>query len=232
MIGNGMDDASLEAKVQRILGKSGPKLDGLSSQAQRVAVQDELMEEKKRARVNPDGAKLGIVPGSLLDQRRLEYLIIDAMFDAACLYDRVYVYQIPPKGVVRRQAEAKANGSVLAMSVGWKESEQDKAHRGVIVGAGLSALDHLTAHGVGLGHIVNFALFSPLRHFPDDELPDESLVVLHAGQGVSSEDTKRMLDEGKLKVVRKNIEGNCRHVYQLEDGTTWLPEIPWMPPEY
>jgi hypothetical protein len=201
----------------------------LSSQAQRVAVQDELMEEKKRARVSPAGA-LGLTP--LLDARRLEFSIIDAMFDAQCCYDRVYVYQIPPKGVVRRQAEAKEKGSVISLSVGWRENETDKAHRGVVVSAGLSALDHLTAHGIGLGHIVNFALFSPLRHFPDDELPDESLVVLHAGQCTSSEDTTQMLREGELKIVRKVVDGNVRHVYQLEDGTTWLPEIPWMPPEY
>ncbi len=35
---SGLDDASLEAKVQRILGKAGPKLENLSSQAQKVAV--------------------------------------------------------------------------------------------------------------------------------------------------------------------------------------------------
>lgn len=224
---NGMDDSSLEAKVQRVLkGKGSAKLDGLNDLEQRVAVQDELMEEKKRARVSPAGALPGMT--KLLEERRLEYHIIDAMFDAQCCYDRVYVYQIPPKGVAARQ---KSEG-LIKLSVGWKETEQDKAHRGVIVNAGLGALDHLTAHGMGIGHIVNFALFSPLRHFPDDELKDESLVVLHAGQCVSSEDTRQMLREGKIKLERRNIEGNCRHVYVLEDGTTWLPEIPWMPPEY
>lgn len=228
MIGmNGMDDLSMEAKVSRFLGKD--KAESLGSQAARVAVQTELMEEKRRARVSPAGA-LGLNP--LLDARRLEYLIIDAMFDAACCYDRVYVYQLPPKGVVQRRKEAQAGSVKISLSVGWQENEQDKAHRGVVVAAGLNALDHLTAHGMGLGHIVNFALFSPLRHFPDDELPDESLVVLHAGQCVSSEDTMLMLREGKLKVERLNIDGNCRHVYRLEDGSQWLPELPFMSPEY
>ncbi len=225
----GMDDASLEAKVQRILGKAGPKLENLSSQAQKVAVQDELMEEKKRARVSPVGA-LGLTP--LLDARRIEYSIIDAMFDARCCYDRVYVYQIPPKAVVKRQAESRSKGSVIALSVGMRENETDKAHRGIIVSAGLSAMDHLTAHGMGLGHIVNFALFSPLRHFPDDELPDESLVVLHAGQCVSSEDTEELIRAGKVKLQRIEIDGNVRHVYALEDGSRYLPETPFMPAEY
>lgn len=226
---SGLDDVSLEAKVQRILGKAKPELGALSSQAQKVAVQDELMEEKKRARVSPAGA-LGLP--ELLDARRLEYSIIDAAFDAQCMYDRIYVYQIPPKGVVARQNEARANASVISLSVGWRENETDKAHRGVVVSAGLSALDYLTAHGVALGHIVNFALFSPLRHFPDDELPEESLVVLHAGQGVSSEDTRELLRQGKLKIVRKEIDGNLRHRYVWEDGSSYLPEIPFMPAEY
>jgi hypothetical protein len=230
---SGMDDASLEAKVQRILGKDKPelgqKLGKLGDREQRVALQDELMEAKKMARVSPAGA-LGLTP--LLDARRIEYSIIDAMFDARCCYDRVYVYQIPPKAVVRRQAESRSKGSVIALSVGMRENETDKAHRGIIVSAGLSAMDHLTAHGMGLGHIVNFALFSPLRHFPDDELPDESLVVLHAGQCVSSEDTEELVRAGKVKLARVVIDGNVRHRYVLEDGESYLPETPFMPAEY
>jgi hypothetical protein len=153
------------------------------------------------------------------------------MFDAACAFDRIYVYQIPPQDVIDRAKKAADSPLTVAMSAGWNHMEQDRAHRGIIVAAGLSALDHLTAHGMGLGHIVNFAFFSILRHYPDED-KNESLVPLHAGQVISSEDTQRLLREKKIKVVRRETPDGVRHVYRLENGDEYLPEIPWAPKEY
>lgn len=198
----------------------------ISDQAQRVLAQADGVD--KSAKISPLGA-LGLPP--LLDQRRHEYQIIDTMFNAACAYDRIYVYQIPPQHIIDRDKEAADSPLAIKMSAGWRNMEQDRAHRGVIVSAGLSALDHLTAHGMGLGHIVNFAFFSILRHYPDKD-QDESLVPLHAGQIISSEDTQRLLREKKIHIVRRSTENGVRHVYRLENGDEYLPEIPWAPGEY
>jgi hypothetical protein len=200
----------------------------LSDQASRVVSQDELDEKRRLERMSGPG-KLGLPP--LLDDRRLEYFIVDAMFDSACVYDRVHIYQIPPKHIVERQREARRNRSKIAMSVGWQAYEQDRAHRGIIIGSGPSGLDYMAAHGMALGHIVNFALFSPLRHYPSD-LEEESIVLIHAGQITSSEDTQRMLRSGQIKILREETPDGFRHIYQHEDGSRWKPELPWMPPEY
>lgn len=198
----------------------------ISDQARRVLEQNTLVD--KSARVSPAGA-LGLSP--LLDQRRIEYQIIDSMFDAACAFDRIYVYQIPPQHVIDREKETANSPLAVTLSAGYRNTAQDRAHRGIVVAAGLSALDHLTAHGMGLGHIVNFAFFSILRHYPDKE-ESESLVPLHAGQVISSEDTQRLLREKKIHIVRRSTPDGVRHVYRLEDGSEYLPEIPWAPKEY
>lgn len=194
----------------------------------RVVSQEELEEQRKLALMSPYGT-LGLP--KLLDERRIEYLIVDAMFESACVYDRVHIYQIPPKHIVERQRKARRDKTTIAFSMGMNEYEQDRAHRGIIIGSGPSGLDYMAAHGMALGHIVNFALFSPLRHYPS-ELENESIVLIHAGQITSSEDTQAWLRDGTLKILREETPDGWRHVYQHADGSKWKPELPWMPPEY
>jgi len=199
-----------------------------SDQARRVLEQHENSEEKRRAKLAPPGS-LGLP--QLLDERRLEYLIPDGMFQQQPCYDRIYVYQIPPEHVIRKDREASKSAFAIRMSGGWRDMEQDRAHRGIIVSAGLSAWDHLVSHGMGLGHIVNFAFFSVLRHFPDDD-QNESIVPLHAGQLISSEDTQRMLRTGELSIRQIETPDGIRHVYRTKDGKEFKATIPFQFPEY
>jgi hypothetical protein len=95
----------------------------------------------------------------LLEKRRLEWKIPDGVFRVSpgTLYDRILIYQIPMLSECREDAN-KIGGAagILWKSEQTKEKETREAPRGIIVGAGLKALDSLRSHGVDLGHIVCF----------------------------------------------------------------------------
>lgn len=94
-----------------------------------------------------------------LEQRRLEWKIPDGVFRVSpgTLFDRILIYQIP------LLSECREDGNKIGGAAGllWKseqtrEKESREAPRGVIVGAGMKALDSLRSHGVDLGDIVYF----------------------------------------------------------------------------
>jgi len=190
--------------------------------AARLVDENRRAVERKMASLSPAGA-LGLP--DLLDKRRLEFGIVDEAFSRQCAFDRCYVYQINQPWV----DEGKIGSIVLTQVT--TENEQDKAHRGVLVNAGLTALEQLASHGIGLGHIVHFAFFSPLRHH-FEKTESESVVVLHAGSIISSEDTRAMLRSGELKLKTRKIDGVWRYFYADANGEEWHPEAAFQPPEY
>lgn len=104
-------------------------------------------------------------PGSfnlppLLEKRRLEWKIPDGVFRVSpgTLYDRILIYQIPLLSECREDGD-KIGGAagLLWKAEQTKEKETREAPRGIIVGAGMKALDSLRSHGVDLGHVVYFA---------------------------------------------------------------------------
>lgn len=99
-------------------------------------------------------AKLKLPP--LLEQRRKEFGIPDVVFDTCALFDRCFIWQIP--------VAEKIAGSTLIKSERTKKREELQAPRGVLVSAGLQALDYLVTNGCqGLGAIGEFVRLSPWR---------------------------------------------------------------------
>jgi hypothetical protein len=95
-----------------------------------------------------------------LDQRRLDYGITDGAFDFTPIGNHVYLHQI--------EATENLGDSVSLVSTDVGRDHETKAMpRGVLVSAGLSAMDVLAGNGWQLGDIVSFLELAPWRDVVD-----------------------------------------------------------------
>lgn len=173
------------------------------------------------ARMAPPGA-LGLP--ALLEERRLKYGIPDGAFKQQALYDRLLVCQIP-----EWEGDTYGDTQILMPESGKKRMEES-APRGVIVSAGLLALDHLRSHGSDIGHIVKFVRLAPWRLICDmiggHEFP---LLVLRSGDLIADEDLAARLRAGSTKVA-----ADAEHGHHLVDGdgVRMSPGKPYIPEDY
>lgn len=110
----------------------------------------------------------------------------------AAIYDRVLIYPLDKKD----QPDMTAGGIVLAAET----KNRATAQRGVIVSAGVRALEELFAHGLGIGDVVVWARFSnwPRTYFDSRTGHPHTVYIVQAGEIAASEDLKRDLDGGVL----------------------------------
>jgi hypothetical protein len=122
----------------------------------------------------------------LLRERREKYSIPDACFSQVALFDRVLLWQIPLFDV---DSDKVAPGSMLFATERSKDVKLTQAPRGVVVTAGLAALDYLWCNGVELGAIVKFVRLSPW-HMPVDVVggKEQYMQVVRVGDIVACED--------------------------------------------
>lgn len=183
----------------------------------RDLIQLQQKERLRQSLVSPRGA-LGLPP--LLDERRLLWRIPDGAFQVAPLYDRIYLFQIP--------IYIKKKG-LITMTEQKEKAELRTGARGVIVAAGLLALDALRSNGVDLGHIVRANHVNPWRLAVDfAEGMEFEVLVMQAGYLSGSEDLANAIRNETTKVTR-NAEG--KHVLADHEGNTWDPVMPWDPNE-
>lgn len=168
----------------------------------------------------------------LLDKRRLQFAIPDGSFKIQPSYDRIFVHQLP---ATEDNKLFDGSSKIIAPDIS-KKRQREEMPRGVLISAGLSALDSLRSNGYDLGHIVTFMRIAPLRHKTlSAEGLTEHVVVLHAGDLTGSEDTAAKLLSGELTigfVEDPKNPGYRHHVYKTKNGEIWHPEVPWMPEEY
>lgn len=184
------------------------------------------LSAKWLAHMSPPG-KLGLPP--LLDSRRLEYGIVDQAFEQECVFDRIYVWQIP------RTGGDTFEGTMIHRPDISKAKDEDTTPRGILISAGLRALDNLRSNGIDLGHIVNFIRSSPwgmpIGLIDGVEIP--MLRVMRDGDLVSSEDLARARREGKVStIVADDGKGGVEHRLQNSDGSSTAVTMPWMPEDY
>lgn len=164
---------------------------------------------------------------ALLDERRLKYGIPNEAFEEEAIFDRVYVWQIQPKHV--EGSSTFVPGGLIEKPETQEKRVLKESSRGVLVAAGLEALDKLNSHGVGVGHIVNINRMSPWHKLIANHQGHEShLMVLRAGDLTGSEDLVRLKKEGKVKV--QLVDGE--HRLTDEDGHVWTPQSPWIDDSY
>src|SRR6185436_13485455 len=183
--------------------------------------------QKKQA-LAPPGA-FGLPP--LLEERRLHYAIPNGAFAQRALYDRMLVYQIPY--YIERYGDTR-----ILMSDEGKSRNRNEAPRGIIVSAGLPALDVLHDHGSGLGHIVKFIRLAPWR-LPCDMIggKEEELLILRCGDLIADEDLEDKLRSRQWAVRcerRTDKEGRpiTAHVLVTESGAARNPQVPFIAEEY
>lgn len=135
-------------------------------------------------------------------------------------FDRIFVWQYPEDWY---GGDCYAGTNMLKPPATLKRQEQNTP-RGIIISAGLSALDALRSNGIDVGHIVHFCVNAPYRR-PLDDNDQKHLVLLRAGDIVDSEDLARALDDGDVAV---NVNKDGQHVLVDASGNAWVPRLPWM----
>ncbi len=165
--------------------------------------------------------------GELLDKRRLVYGVPDQVFKRAMTFDSVLVWQLNDN-----PDDEHYEGTMIVKPVQADRREKEEAPRGLLVGAGLESLDTLRSNGVDLGHIVNFIRQAPWRMKVATVAGfDLWCLLLRAGDIKGSEDTGRLLREGKLQIVCRFEKGVRVHYYVI-DGEIWDPVSTFVPEDY
>src|SRR5262245_53160219 len=133
----------------------------------------------------------------LLDERRFAYGIPNGAFAQYPAFDKVYIWQIPTK-----ERRTYAQDGQLVMPDAVVSADRNTAPRGIIVSAGLQAMDSLRSTGIDLGHIVRFKKFSPFIQ-PIDEINGTPLavMVIRDGDIVSSEDLATEYHARRVSIV-------------------------------
>lgn len=181
------------------------------------------VDQAIREKISPKGA-LGLPP--LLDERRLAYGVVDNAFATQAIYDRILVYQLPA-----HTGETFMEGGRIIAPDTSRDYMRRECPRGLLLGAGLGALDIIRSHGVDLGHIVTTIAMVPFRLIVDhvDGKPFEVL-MMRAQDLVGSEDLAEALRSGLLKVSSVSEDDGPRsHRYEDLEGNMWNPVMPWLP---
>ena len=153
----------------------------------------------------------------LLDERRFEYGIPNGCFEHYPLYDKVYIWQLN-----MTERETYAEGGTIIKPEARLAHDRATAPRGIIVAAGLAALDSLRSSGCDVGHIVRFKKFAPfIQEVQEIDGHPLTVFTLRDGDMVSSEDLAREFHQGIVSIVNVSTTGGYDHRFQrtLDDGT-------------
>jgi len=98
-------------------------------------------------RMSPPNA-LGLPP--VLEARRWEVGIADHYFKQTATFEKILLYKVEDDG------GATFGGGLIAKPDDVRAREAQEAPRGIIISAGLGALDVMRSNGIGLGDLVTF----------------------------------------------------------------------------
>jgi len=150
---------------------------------------------------------------SLLERRVAEFAI--PAWPGQALYERVIIYRIPDAASAR---ETFSEGGSIIKPDMTQQTQKDRSPRGVVVSAGLQALDILRGHGMELGELVWFAPHVPYR-FEVEKAGGKPVefYFMNAGDIVLSEDVTVRIAEKRLWVEFDREKKH--HVYVSSGGT-------------
>lgn len=200
-------------------GVALPRVDSSILDA-REREQAERRSAVMRKRMSPPG-ELGL--GRLLDERRLEYGITDGAFSRQAVFDRVFIWQIP-----MQKGDKFESDSLIHMPESVQQREKSRAPQGILVSAGLRALDQLRSHGIDLGHKVLFCHAAPYHIRYDSVLGlEQHLIILLAGDIIGSEDLATNIRTREVRYLARRAETSVEHTFIDGDGKPWLPADAW-----
>lgn len=181
----------------------------------------ELAEKYKKSAVIAEELEKSLKPlgfyniPELLDKRRLEFGIPNGAFESFPTFDKVYIYQIPLPG---QGGSTYSEGGLILKPEQIQAFERNTAPRGIVVSAGLQALDSLYSTGVEIGHIVRFKKLAPFI-MPVAEIKGHwfSVYVVRDGDIEASEDLASALNNRQVRL--KNVSATSYdHRVQLVEG--------------
>lgn len=187
------------------------------------------LEKFREDNVSPPGAIPNLPP--LLEARRLTHFIPDAYFRAHPCNDRINVFQIDGDG---GDGEKFSEDSLLFKSDLGKAKSLQQAPKGILLGGGLRAMDHMYTNGYWIGHIINFCQANPWR------MPIECVgghrqyvQVMTCGDVSDSDDLAAYLRAGLVRHARRkyaiiNDDGTEvsaveHYLEDTQDGGVWDP---------
>lgn len=183
-------------------------------------VDNELEEAKRRTalikeRMSPPGA-LGLPP--LLEEHRLKYGIPDGAFASQALFDRIHVF---PIDFGEGEAVEKTTGGIYKPNV-TKLKDKQQGNRGVLISAGLTAMDRLMSHGVELGDIVVTNKNVPFARVCED-ISNFVLwyLVMREADLASDESLATRIRAGQAKIVEVGDPGRYEHQVAVNDNGEW-----------
>lgn len=150
-----------------------------------------------------------------LEERRQQYYIPNGAFEVQAVFDRLYVWQIPP--------EDKTWSGLIQKPETTREREYRTCPEGIIVSAGLMALDALKAHGMDIGEHIFFQRLSPFRT-PVDYIDGHEmhLITLAVGEITGSRDLIEKLRKGTVRLdTLADKNRGLIHFYH-HSGVDWL----------
>ena len=161
---------------------------------------------------------------SILDQRVREYNIPPWPGDAQ--YARIIVYRVPDKAASR---ETFAEGGFIVKPDPVASNIKWRAPRGIIVSAGLQAMDVLRGNGMGLGDMIWMASHTPWRFEVEQKVDGQSVdfFFMQVGDIVLSEDMLERRKKGTAKVELRD----GRHQLVLDDSVVPRFDPPAHPDE-
>lgn len=172
------------------------------------------------AKMSPPG-KLGLP--ELLEERRLKYGIPDSAFAFRAVFDRVFVWQIWV-----HQEETYIPGGAIVQPANFREGSLRENPHGVILSAGLGALDTLRSNGIDLGHHVSIIHVQPWR-MPVGISDSEGVLMLQAGDITGSKDLEDAIRNGDCQITtRCNEHGQRVHLFVDKNGQVWDPVKAWV----
>jgi hypothetical protein len=160
--------------------------------------------------------------GPLVDAKRWKYGIPDiAFFNQAPAFNKILVAQIPETG---EETDFYSGTKILKTEVA-KKRDHVEAPRGVLVSAGLQALDELRSNGIDIGHTIGFTRLAPFRRRCGVIAGQPiQLIVLVAGDVVDSEDLGYHYKRRSCRIVAKpNDQGVMIHQFVDDSGKLWSP---------
>lgn len=185
--------------------------DELHNLAKSIEVANKI-EDKLRRSLKPKGY-YNISP--LLDERRLQYLIPNGAFESYPGFDKCYIWQLSLEG----ERDTYAEGGKILMPDSVKSYKKNTAPRGILVSAGLQAMDSLYSTGFEIGHIIRFKKFSPFI-MPVAEIDGHELTVMVVRDGdiEASEDMAAQLTAKHGHIQNVSPDGKSYDWRYVFDG--------------
>lgn len=190
----------------------------------------EGIEGEIKKRQHPEGHFPQNSP--LLERRRIQATMPNGLFKQSTSFDRILIWQLS-----QDDSETFGDTSIVKPQASQKRAEEE-APRGILVSAGLQALDNLRANGIDLGHVVTFIRHAPWHMRVDNILGhDLYALMLRDGDITGSEDLAKALCSGECRIeTRETVHDDgvvvTEHYYVDKEGKAWNPRMPFIGDDY